>query len=145
MKTDASFAPVRDGIQPMRWRSSISDAFTQEVLTMNTEQLKPTLTLRLRLAFVGALFLFISTGVISQYSLNRSKNYAGAVAHSYEVLRHLQGLSSAVHLTQRDERGYLLSTDAGLITSFHEGWSRIAVHMRTLRELTQDNAVQQRR
>ncbi len=122
-----------------------STRFVVTTVSMSTEPIAAGVYAKLRLAFIGAVLLLMGTGATSQYCLKRSKDDAVWVAHTYQVLRELQGLSSAVHMAQRDERAYLLTADPKLLVRLHAEWSRIAARMTILGTLTVDNAVQQQR
>ncbi len=101
--------------------------------------------LRLRLGFAGALLLLVATGLISQYCLKQWMGSSVWVAHTYDVLAELQRLSAAVHIAQRDERGYLLTPDPKLQARFFEAQTQVRSHLSQLRFLTTDNPRQQRR
>lgn len=103
---------------------------------------------KLRLGFLGALVLFIGTGILSEYCLKRSTEDSAWVSHTYQVLAELQELSTAQIAFEEAQEDSLSQAQAHVQTQqtgLADAHQQVMAHFRRLRYLTADNPAQQRR
>jgi PAS domain S-box-containing protein len=105
---------------------------------------KSVLNRTVLLAFGSAIFALFVIGAISYRALDVSEQSDRWVRHTHEVLEKLQVMSSAVQTTESSYRQFALTGSEHYVELFHEGVLRSEQAETTVRDLTADNAVQQR-
>jgi signal transduction histidine kinase len=88
------------------------------------------------IAVFAAVILLVGRGAIASRSL---------VAHTRDVLAAAQLTLSHLQDAETGQRGYLLTGDSTYLEPYHAAANAIGTDTSRLRELTRDNAVQQRR
>ena len=95
--------------------------------------------------FAFALLCLGVIGVISYLSVNRLRKEAEWVRHTEEVISSLRLLPAHVTDVESAQRGYAIAGEEGDLERYHEAQRGLAADLRSLRELTVDNAEQQQR
>src|SRR5581483_11066907 len=106
--------------------------------------LSPHLLQRLSILTGGALSLGILASVLWT-GFQRTTNAERWVEHTYQVLNAAAAARSYLEQAQTSERGFLLSGEDQFIEAFQKAAASEREARDTLRRLTVDNAVQQRR
>lgn len=96
-------------------------------------------------AFALALVLLAVVGVVSYRNLERQAEADAMVAHTQEVLISAESLLSIVKDAETGQRGYLITGDERHLEPYQSAVANWRDGLRRLRELTADNASQQRR
>jgi len=109
---------------------------------MNTKSLSRR---RLQLAFGSAILALLVVGAISYRGMLESRESARWVRHTHEVLENLQDLLAAMQTVESNARGYLLTGDESFLAVYRAAIVRAGKDHAILRDLTLDNAEQQRR
>jgi PAS domain S-box-containing protein len=103
-------------------------------------------SLRLKLsAALGVALVIILVGVASLYALHESANAADAVQHSEEVRSVLERALTTVVNAETGQRGYLLTRDSDYLRPYTSARTEVEHELASIRELTADNPLQQRR
>jgi CHASE3 domain sensor protein len=105
---------------------------------------KSVLNRTVLLAFGSAILVLFVIGAISYRALAVSEESDRWVRHTHEVLEKLQVMSSAVQTTESSYRQFALTGSEHYVELFHEGVLRSEQAETTVRDLTADNATQQR-
>src|SRR6202163_1602846 len=100
---------------------------------------------KVQLGFGAAILTLLGAGVISYRALVSSNQSQGWVRHTDQVLEELQQLLSASQNIESSSRGFALTGDKSYIESFKRNTVREARAEGSIKELTADNPVQQRR
>jgi len=100
---------------------------------------------KIGVAFGLALAVFLVVGVVSYHSVRQLTETASWVAHTHRVLETLESTFVGLTKAESGERGYILTGDERYLEDYQDPRTAIAREIKTLRELTQDNANQQRR
>jgi PAS domain S-box-containing protein len=100
---------------------------------------------RLQLAFGSAILALLVVGAISYRGMLESRESARWVRHTHEVLENLQDLLAAMQTVESNARGYLLTGDESFLAVYRAGITRTRNDEAIVRNLTLDNADQQRR
>ena len=100
---------------------------------------------RLALGFVAALVLLLALAATSYRSTQKLADSARSVAHTQEVLRHLNLLQASILEVESAARGYTLTGDEDYLSNFNNALSVSGQNLQTVRRLTADNPSQQRR
>jgi CHASE3 domain sensor protein len=95
--------------------------------------------------FTVALLALACIGVISYRSTNALIEAARLKAHTYEVLRSLQSLLSAMQDAETGQRGYIVTGRDSYLEPYNTGIKTSAQSLDEVRKLTADNPSQQRR
>src|ERR1700681_3672473 len=98
-----------------------------------------------QLGFGAAILTLLGSGVISYRALVVSNQSQRWVRHTDQVLEELQQLLSASQNIESSSRGFALTGDKSYIESFKRNTVREARAEGSIKELTADNPVQQRR
>jgi PAS domain S-box-containing protein len=109
---------------------------------MNTKSLSSR---RLLLAFGSAILALLVVGAISYRGLVESRESARWVRHTHEVLESLQDLLAAMQTVESNARGYLLTGNESFLEVYRTAIDRTGKDQAIVRNLTLDNAEQQRR
>ena len=105
---------------------------------------KSVLNRTVLLAFGSAILVLFVIGAISYRALGVSEESDRWVRHTHEVLEKLQAMSSAVQATESSYRQFALTGSEEYVELFHEGVLRSEQTETAVRDLTGDNATQQR-
>src|SRR5665213_71039 len=100
-------------------------------------------TMRLWLGAVVALLLIV--GIVAYRSIVASSESARWAQHTNEVLEHLANLRSAIENTESGYRDFALSGDDAFLQMSRARTSLVIQEQSTLRALTVDNSLQERR
>jgi PAS domain S-box-containing protein len=100
---------------------------------------------KLQLAFGSAVLALLVVGAISYRSMVESSESDLWVRHTEQVLEKLQDLLAAMQTVESNARGYLLTGDESLLYVYRGGIAKTEKDQSVLRNLTADNAGQQRR
>ncbi len=84
-------------------------------------------------------------GSISYRSVNRLREDAEWSRHTEEVISSLRYLLSQVTDAETSQRGYAITGEESYLEPYYESQRGIGTNLQSLRKLTADNAVQQRR
>jgi CHASE3 domain sensor protein len=95
--------------------------------------------------FAAALLALACIGVISYRSTNALIEAARLKVHTYEVLRSLQGLLSAMQDAETGQRGYIITGRDSYLEPYNTAIRVSAQSLDEVRKLTADNPSQQRR
>ncbi len=105
---------------------------------------KSSLNRKVLLAFGSAILTLVVVGVISYRGIVVSNESDHWVRHTHEVLENLQDLSLAMQSLESNYRGFALTGNESYIESYHAALSHYQEEETILRNLTVDNATQQR-
>jgi signal transduction histidine kinase len=97
------------------------------------------------LCFALALALLAGAFGLSLLGTRTVVADAGWRQHTYEVIAELRGLLNALIDAETGQRGYLLTGDQASLDTYHQGAAETSRRLATLRRLTADNPLQQRR
>jgi PAS domain S-box-containing protein len=106
---------------------------------------KSPLSRKLQLAFGSAILALLVVGAISYRGLVESRESDLWVRHTREVLENLQNLLAAMQTVESNARGYLLTDDESFLDVYRACKARTETEQVIVRNLTADNANQQRR
>jgi PAS domain S-box-containing protein len=106
---------------------------------------KSPLSRKLQLAFGSAILALLVVGAISYRGLVESRESDLWVRHTREVLENLQNLLAAMQNVESNARGYLLTGDESFLDVYRAGKASTKREEVIVRDLTADNANQQRR
>jgi PAS domain S-box-containing protein len=106
---------------------------------------KSPLSRKLQLAFGSAILALLVVGAISYRGLVESRESDLWVRHTREVLENLQNLLAAMQNVESNARGYLLTGDESFLDVYRAGKASTKREEVIVRNLTADNANQQRR
>jgi PAS domain S-box-containing protein len=103
-------------------------------------------SLRIKLsAALGVALVILLVGVASLYALRQSSNGAAAVQHSELVRVQLEHALTTIVNAETGQRGYLLTQDSTYLRPYQTARTDMEHEIATIRELTADNPLQQRR
>src|SRR5690606_19626470 len=94
------------------------------------------------LAYVPALVVVVLTGLFLVLRA-RAAATSAEVTHSHEVITEVDRLLLALVTAESRQRGFLLTGDASYLEPAQEAAGEVREHLRTLRNLTLDDAGQQ--
>lgn len=104
------------------------------------------MSLRLKLsAALGVALVIILVGVASLYALHESANAAAAVQHSELVRVQLERALTTIVNAETGQRGYILTEDTTYLRPYLSARTDVENEIASIRNLTSDNPVQQRR
>jgi len=106
---------------------------------------KSVLRRKLQLAFVSAVLALLVVGAVSYRSMVESSESDLWVRHTDQVLEKLQDLLAALQTVESNARGYRLTGDESFLDVYRGGKAEAEKDQTVLRNLTEDNAGQQRR
>jgi PAS domain S-box-containing protein len=98
-----------------------------------------------QLAFGSAIAVLLVIGGLSYRSFAVAGQSSRWVQHTHEVLENLQELQFAMETITSSVRGFLLVKDESYLDRYSAAISSLAEHTATIRNLTADNPLQQRR
>jgi PAS domain S-box-containing protein len=100
---------------------------------------------KLQLSLGSAMLALIVTGAVSYRSMVESSESDRRVRHTDQVLAKLQDLLAAMQTVESNTRGYLLSGDESFLEVYRAAVVKAEKDQTMLRNLTADNAGQQRK
>jgi PAS domain S-box-containing protein len=100
---------------------------------------------KLQLAFGSAFLTLLAVGAVSYRSLVASSESDLWVRHTDQVLEKLQDLLATMQTVESNARGYLLTGNESFLDVYRAGIAKTEKNRTILRNLTADNAGQQRR
>lgn len=104
------------------------------------------MSLRLKLtAALGVALVILLVGVASLYALHESANAASAVQHSELVRVQLEHALTTLVNAETGQRGYLLTRDSNYLRPYVSARTDVEHELASIRALTADNPVLQRR
>jgi CHASE3 domain sensor protein len=106
---------------------------------------KSVLRRKLQLGFGSAVLGLLVVGAVSYRSMVESSESDLWVRHTDQVLEKLQDLLVAMQTVESNARGYLLTGDESFLDVYRGGKAEAEKDQTVLRNLTEDNAGQQRR
>ncbi len=95
--------------------------------------------------FALALPILVVIGAASYLSTAKLTDTAEWVAHTHQVLEKLEAVLSGLKDAETGQRGYLLTGDERYLEPFRSAQDTTSQKVKALRDLTRDNASQQRR
>ena len=100
-----------------------------------------------KLAITFTLFsvLLIAIGAVAYRSITLLTQTSYSVTHSQQVLEHIASVQSLLKDAETGQRGYVITGDDAFLEPYNESTGKIANVVQDLRDLTKDNANQQRR
>jgi PAS domain S-box-containing protein len=105
---------------------------------------KSLLNRKVQLAFGSAILALLIVGALSYRGVVVSSETDRWVRHTHDVLEDLQDLLSAMEDVESSYRGYVLTGNDSYLDSYHAAVLQYAQDETILRNLTMDNATQQR-
>jgi len=95
--------------------------------------------------FALALVLLIIIGTVAYTSINKLTSTSQWVTHTHEVLERVAGVLSMLKDAETGQRGYVVTGDEAFLEPYQAGSGEVLNVVKELRELTADNAHQQKR
>ncbi|MGA7218149.1 MAG: CHASE3 domain-containing protein [Candidatus Sulfotelmatobacter sp.] len=95
--------------------------------------------------FGFALLALIVVGAISYDSTGKLIDSAEWVRHTHEVINGLDEVLSGMKDAETGQRGYIITGEAGYLEPYQGARAAVEENLKSLRELTSDNPIQQRR
>src|SRR5882672_10487958 len=92
-----------------------------------------------------ALAILVAIGAASYQSTTKLTETSGWVAHTHQVLEKLDAVLSGMKDAETGQRGYIITGEERYLEPFRAAQETINQKVKTLRDLTRDNANQQRR
>ncbi|HEY9618576.1 MAG TPA: PAS domain S-box protein [Microcoleaceae cyanobacterium] len=96
-------------------------------------------------SFGLALLLLASVGTAAYLSIDKLTDDQRWVEHTYHVLDTIHSTADGMKDVERGRRGYLLTRDVSYLTTYQQGSQQAITRLRSLRQLTLDNPIQQQR
>lgn len=100
---------------------------------------------KIALGFAISFVLLLGIGTVAYRTIDSLTRTSYLVAHTYIVLSHLSDLLSQLTDAEADVRGFVITGDESHVESFPRTSASVAKSLQELRELTVDNANQQKR
>jgi methyl-accepting chemotaxis protein len=95
--------------------------------------------------FALSFVLLAAIGAVAYRSINALSRTSYSVAHTHLVLEHLAGVLSLLKDAETGQRGYIVTGDESFLEPYQAAGTAIVTTVNDLRELTADNAAQQKR
>jgi methyl-accepting chemotaxis protein len=92
-----------------------------------------------------AVALLVVIGAVAFVNIGKLMESVGWVAHSHQVVEHLDNLLSHLKDAETGQRGYLLTGEKSYLDPYDSALERVNADISELRRLTADNPDQQRR
>ncbi len=102
------------------------------------------ITRRLQLVFIVSMLLLLISSASAYFSLRRLINNAEAVNHTNQVLQESEKIISKAKDAETGQRGYLLTHNQEFLKPYNGAFDEVKKSVETVRELTVDNALQQK-
>jgi methyl-accepting chemotaxis protein len=95
--------------------------------------------------FTLSFLLLLGIGVVGYRSISSLTRTSRLVTHTYQVLEHIAGVLSLLKNAETGQRGYVITGDETFLEPYQAGIDNLHTVVKELRELTADNANQQKR
>ena len=99
---------------------------------------------RIRSGYLGAFILLLVSYIVSFVSTQNLVRQSARINHSNEVLRTLDNVLRYVTESESAARGYLITNNQNLLDKFHKSGFKADSAWMVVKQLTSDNAVQQK-
>jgi methyl-accepting chemotaxis protein len=99
---------------------------------------------RIAAGFAVSTLLLLCIGIIAYRSIDVITSTSYWVAHTHEVLEHINGTVSAVKDAETGQRGFVITGDDVFLAPYRDGLTKARRELQELRRLTQDNPHQQK-
>jgi diguanylate cyclase (GGDEF)-like protein/PAS domain S-box-containing protein len=99
---------------------------------------------KVEIAFCWAILILLVASALAYRSVLASIESERRVKHTHEVLNELDRVTSSAALISTASRGFALTGSDDYLRFYHPTVAEVREHLRTLRQLTIDNAEQQR-
>jgi PAS domain S-box-containing protein len=106
---------------------------------------KSLLSRKMQLAFGAAIALLLVVGVVSYRNNGNQVETEEWVAHTHEVLATLSGVLSDETEAESARRGYFITSESLFLRKYETSAAAASANLARVRQLTVDNAPQQRR
>jgi len=100
---------------------------------------------KIAIGFAVAFILLMGVGAVAYRSLNLLSKTSHAVAHTYIVIGHVDGIVSLLKDAETGQRGYVITGEEPYLEPYQGTATAIAGLLGELRDLTRDNPAQQKR
>ena len=95
--------------------------------------------------FALSFILLVLIGAVAYRSMTSLTNTSHLVTHTHEVLEHIAEVFSLLKDAETGQRGYVITGDEAFLEPYQTGSGNIPNVVKELRQLTADNANQQKR
>src|SRR5260370_34378627 len=95
--------------------------------------------------FALSFVLLLAIGSVSYRSIGKLTSTSQWVTHTHEVLEHIAAVLSSLKDAETGQRGYVITGDEAYLEPYHTGSAEAPNVIKELRQLTADNANQQKR
>jgi methyl-accepting chemotaxis protein len=95
--------------------------------------------------FALSFMLLAAIGAVAYRSINALSRTSDSVAHTHVVLEHVASVLSLLKDAETGQRGYIVTGDESFLEPYQAAGTAIVTTVNDLRELTSDNAAQQKR
>ncbi len=100
---------------------------------------------RIAAGFALSFLLLAAIGAVAYRSINSITQTSYSVTHSHQVLERLAEVLSLLKDAETGQRGFVITGDEAYLEPYHLAVDNLGKSMKTLRELTSDNAAEQPR
>jgi methyl-accepting chemotaxis protein len=107
--------------------------------------MKWTVGTKIGAGFGLALAILVAIGAVSYRSTTKLTDTSELVTHTHQVLEKLEEVLSGIKDAETGQRGYLITGEERYLEPFRSAQAAINQNLTALRDLTRDNANQQRR
>jgi len=101
--------------------------------------------LYVNIAFVTALTIFASIGWLAYLNMTAVKESDNWVSHTHAVIEELDTLLSSLTDAETGQRGFIITGNDGYLEPYRNSLTNIPDKLKSLRHLTKDNPLQQKR
>jgi len=98
----------------------------------------------LRTGFGLSISLLIISSIVSLFCIRNLLESSQWVRHTNEVKSTLENVLSSIKDAETGQRGYLLTGNEDFLAPFNGSFGTVNINLQKLRNLTADNAVQQK-
>src|SRR5471032_1482728 len=95
--------------------------------------------------FALSFVVLAAIGAVAYRSINTLSRTSHSVAHTHLVLEHIATVASLMKDAETGQRGYIITGDESFLEPYQAAVPEVGKTMNDLRELTSDNAAQQKR
>src|ERR1700676_2243420 len=95
--------------------------------------------------FTLAFLLLLGIGTVACRSISSVTNSSQSITHTYKVLEDVAEVLSLLKDAETGQRGYVITADEAFLEPYQAGVAGVATVIKDLRQLTSDNAGQQKR
>ncbi|MDR3580482.1 MAG: response regulator [Oryzomonas sp.] len=97
------------------------------------------------IAFAAALIIFVSIGWLAYQNMAAAKESNYWVSHTHTVLEGLDTLLSSLTDAETGQRGFIITGDEAYLAPYNNALSTIPKQLKSLKDLTKDNPLEQKR